>query len=239
MVPDVERVVPLPVHRDGELVAAITHDLRQPVTAVELNVAAALHFLQRRDPQTPEAIAALLDAQSQRDRLREAIRALHALSERREPFSATVDAAAIVWEVVRLVAVEAQAHHVPMRLVLSPPVPPIAADGLMMRQALLNITLAAVEARRSGSESPVTVEVRPATSTLEIVVSYAGARPNAALLETWTMTVARSVTAGHVATLTLDEDHITSDVRIVTRWPIGLDPEALAATPDAVQTATS
>jgi signal transduction histidine kinase len=96
MVPDVERVVPLPVHRDGELVAAITHDLRQPVTAVELNVAAALHFLQRRDPQTPEAIAALLDAQAQRDRLREAIRALHALSERREPFSATVDAAEIV-----------------------------------------------------------------------------------------------------------------------------------------------
>jgi len=106
-----------------------------------------------------------------------------------------------------------------------------------MRQALLNITLAAVEARRSGSEAPVTVEVRPATTTLEIVVSYAGARPNAALLETWTMTVARSVTAGHVATLTLDEN--ASEVRIVTRWPIGVDPDALAATPDAVHTATS
>jgi hypothetical protein len=141
--------------------------------------------------------------------------------------------------VVRLVAVEAQAHLVPLRLVLSPPVPPVAADGLMMRQALLNITLAAVEARRAGSDSPVTVEVRPSASTLEIVVTYVGARPNAALLETWAMTVARSVTAGHVATLTLDEDHIASDVRIVTRWPIGLDPDAMSATPDAVRTAAS
>ena len=239
MVPDVERVVPLPVHREGELVAAITHDLRQPVTAVELNVAAALHFLQRQDPQMPEAIAALLDAQGQRDRLREAIRALHALSERREPFSATVDAAAIVWEVVRLVAVEAQAHQVPMRLVLSPPVPHVHADGLMMRQALLNIALAAVEARRSGSGSPVTVEIRPAATTLEIVVSYAGARPNAALLETWKLTVARSVMAGHTAALTLEEGDAGSDVRIVTRWPIGVDPDALSATPDAGRTLAS
>ena len=241
MVPDVERAAPLPVHREGELVAAITHDLRQPVTAVELNVAAALHFLQRQDPQTTEAIAALLDAQGQRDRLREAIRALHALSERREPFSATVDAAAIVWEVVRLVAVEAQAHHVPMRLVLAPPVPPVAADGLMMRQALLNIALAAVEARRSGPGAPVTVEIRPAAAaaTLEIVVSYAGARPNPALLETWTMTVARSVMAGHAATLTLEDDTTTSDVRIVTRWPIGVDPDAASATPDVAHSLTS
>jgi len=239
MVPDVERAVPLPVHRDGELVAAITHDLRQPVTAVELNVAAALHFLQRQDPQMPEAIAALLDAQGQRVRLREAIRALHALSERREPFSATVDAAAIVWEVVRLVAVEAQAHQVPMRLVLSPPVPPVAADGLMMRQALLNIALAAVEARRSGAGSPVTVEVRPAASTLEVIVSYIGARPNAALLETWTMTVARSVTVGHTATLTLEGDDAAGDVRLVMRWPIGVDPDVSNATQDASHSLTS
>jgi len=239
MVPDVERAVPLPVHRDGELVAAITHDLRQPVTAVELNVAAALHFLQRQDPQMPEAIAALLDAQGQRVRLREAIRALHALSERREPFSATVDAAAIVWEVVRLVAVEAQAHQVPMRLVLSPPVPPVAADGLMMRQALLNIALAAVEARRSGAGSPVTVEVRPAASTLEVIVSYIGARPNAALLETWTMTVARSVTVGHTATLTLEGNDAASDVRLVTRWPIGVDPDVSTATPDTAHSLPS
>jgi signal transduction histidine kinase len=240
MGPEGELEVPLPIHREAELVAAITHDLRQPVTAVELNVAAALHYLQRREPQMPEAIAALLDAQGQRQRLREAIHALHALSERRESFSATVDAVAIVWDVVRLVAAEAQAHQVPMRLVVVPPIPPVAADGLMMRQALLNIALAAVEdvARRPALGSSVSVEVRLVAATLEIVVTHAGARPNAALLETWTMTVARSVIASHAATLTV-EDGAGADVRIVTRWPIGVDPDARSATQDAPQTLTS
>jgi signal transduction histidine kinase len=240
MGPEGERVVPLPVHREGELVAAITHDLRQPVTAVELNVAAALHYLQRQEPQTPEAIAALLDAQGQRHRLREAIRALHALSERRESFSTTVDSVAIVWEVVRLVAVEAQAHQVPVRFVVFPPVPPVAADGVMMRQALLNVALAAVEsvARRPVPGASVTIEVRPVAATVEIVVTYAGARPNAALLETWAVTVARSVVASHAATLTVEDDS-ASDVRIITRWPIGVDADALSATQVAPQTLTS
>src|SRR5687767_1189772 len=78
-----ERETPLPVHRDGDLVSVITHDLRQPLTAAELNVAAAIHYLQRREPLAIEAIAALLDAQGQQRRLRDSIRALHSLSEHR------------------------------------------------------------------------------------------------------------------------------------------------------------
>lgn len=240
MGPEGELEVPLPVHREAELVAAITHDLRQPVTAVELNVAAALHFLQRQDPQMPEAIAALQDAQGQRQRLREAIRALHALSERRASFSSSVDAVSVVWEVVRLVAVEAQKHQVPLRLVVHPPVPPVTADGQMMRQALLNIALASVEAiaRRPVFGTSVTVEVRPVAATVEIAVTHAGARPNVALLETWSTTVAHSAMGSHAATLTV-EDETASDSRIVTRWPISTEPEVRHATQDTPQTLTS
>jgi len=45
--------------------------------------------------------------------------------------------------------------------------------------------------------------------------------------------------AGHTATLTLEEGDAGSDVRIVTRWPIGVDPETLSATPDAARALTS
>jgi signal transduction histidine kinase len=222
-----ERETPLPVHRDRDLVSVVTHDLRQPLTAAELNIAAALHYLQRREPLPLEAIAALIDAQGQQRRLRDAIRALHSLSEHRPASFNTADAVSIVWDVVRVAAAEATAHQVPMRLVVYPPIPPIAADAVLLRDALLAIANGALEAveRRAVPGSSVTLEVRPLTASVEIVVTHAGSRPNAALLESWAATLARSAVAGHAATIAVEDD-AARDVRIVTRWPIAGDPDA-------------
>src|SRR6516162_11891098 len=41
----------------GELVAAVTHDLRQPLTALQMNVAAAVAFLRRSTPAITDALA--------------------------------------------------------------------------------------------------------------------------------------------------------------------------------------
>ena len=228
-----ERETTLPVHRDADLVSSITHDLRQPLTAAELNVAAAIHYLQRREPVPVEAIAALLDAQGQQRRLRDAIRALHSLSEHRAPSFATTDAVSIVWDVVRVIADEATARQVPTRLVVHPPIPSIAADALLLRQALLDIAQGALDAVtvRAVPGSSVTIEVRPLAAAVEIVVTHAGSRPNAALLESWASTLARSVLAGQAATIAVEDD-AARDVRIVTRWPIAGDPDARIATQD-------
>ncbi|PYP75052.1 MAG: hypothetical protein DMD35_22520 [Gemmatimonadetes bacterium] len=145
---------PAPPHqRIGELVAAITHDLRQPMTAVELNVAAALHLLRLREPRTSDAVAALVDAQQQHHRLKDAVRAMHSLLEPRAPFQASVDAVAIAWEVVRLAGLEARSPSVSLRLMIAPPIPVVAADAVMMREALVIIVLGALEAaaRRASS----------------------------------------------------------------------------------------
>jgi len=214
-----EREAPIPIHRDGELVSVITHDLRQPLSAAELNVAAALHYLRRPAPQTDEAVDALLDAQGQQRRLRDSIRALHALSERREAFFSGIDAVTVMWDVVRRVAAEAM-HRAPIHVVVSPPVPPVAVDVLRMREALRDIVHGAIDAVAKGSVpgASVTIEVRPQTAAVEIVVAYAGSRPDATLLDGWTQAVARCVDTSHSASLTVADD-LTKDVRIVTRWP--------------------
>ena len=64
----------------GELVSAITHDLRQPLTAVEMNVSAAIVFLERATPQIEEAIEALNDALGQQRRMRDALQVLQHLA---------------------------------------------------------------------------------------------------------------------------------------------------------------
>ncbi|HKP15412.1 MAG TPA: hypothetical protein VJT85_05085 [Gemmatimonadaceae bacterium] len=229
-----ERETPLLVHRDADIVSVVTHDLRQPLTAAELNISAALHYLQRREPLPLEAIAALVDAQGQQRRLRDAIRALHSLSEHRPTIFTTADAVSIVWDVVRVAAAEATAHQVPMRLVVFPPIPPVAADALLLREALLDIATGALDAvaQRAVPGSAVTIEVRPLAESVEIVVSHAGSRPKADLFDSWAATVARSVVAGQPATITVEND-AAHDVRIVTRWPIAGDPSAQVAAPDA------
>jgi signal transduction histidine kinase len=229
-----ERETPIPIHRDGELVSVITHDLRQPLTAAELNVAAALHYLQRRDPLAGEAIAALVDAQGQQRRLRDSIRALHALSEHREAFFTGIDAVAIVWDVVRLAATDAMAHGVPTQLVVFPPVPPVAVDAVRMREALMDISQGALDALTPGAaqQQSVTFEVRPAGLAVEIAVTHTGSPPSTALIERWTDAVARSVDGDHAATITVEHD-IGKDVRIVTRWPAGAEPDIRRVTSDA------
>jgi len=214
-----ERQAPIPLHRDGELVSVITHDLRQPLSAAELNVAAALHYLQRDQPLASEAVDALRDAQGQQRRLRDSIRALHALSEQREAFFSGIDAVTVMWAVVRRVADEGM-HRVPIRYVVSPPVPPVAVDVVMMREALRDIAHGAIGAVAKGSVpgAAVTIEVRPQGAAVEIIVSYPGLRPEAALLDGWAAAVARAVDMNHSATLSVADD-VTKDVRLVTRWP--------------------
>src|SRR3954463_15666045 len=67
----------------GELVAAVTHDLRQPLTAIEMNVSAALRFLRRSPPAVAEALEALDDTFAQQRRMRDALQALQDLAVRR------------------------------------------------------------------------------------------------------------------------------------------------------------
>jgi hypothetical protein len=158
---------------------------------------------------------------------------LHSLSEHRAPDFTTADAVSIVWDVVRVAAAEATAHQVPMRLVVYPPIPPIAADASLLREALLDIANGALDAaaRRTVPGSSVTIEVRPLAAQVEIVVTHAGPRPNAARVESWAATLTRTVVAGRAATIGVEDD-AARDVRIVTRWPIAGDPDARIAATD-------
>src|ERR1700704_6131125 len=95
---DRERAVQLAVA--GGLVAAITHDLRQPLTALEMNIAAALQFLRPSEPQLDSARDALQDALVQQSRMRESLQVLADLAARRDPLCEPIDAIPIVRDVV-------------------------------------------------------------------------------------------------------------------------------------------
>jgi signal transduction histidine kinase len=214
----------------GELVASITHDLRQPLTAIEMNVAAALRLLEKSSPQdaapdasrASEAIAALRDALAEQRRMREALQVLQDLAAMREPSFGPVNVDTCVREVVRLVSSEAFARHIRIDIVSAGGVLTISADEALLRQALLNLLIDALEATTQSErgQGPVVVEIRPfRASAVDVVVTHYGVRREAAAVDGWGLALARSVATAHGASLTMTGDPI-GGISVVTRWPV-------------------
>jgi two-component system sensor kinase FixL len=205
----------------GELVSAITHDLRQPLTALSMNVSAAIAFLNRPAPAVDEAIESLNDALRQERRMRDELKILQDLAARREPQRGPVDMAMLVSEVAALVQSDAVARQVPMDLKIVAPVPIISGDAMLIRQATLDILLDGL--RHASLNEPgarqMLISVRRAGDTVEVAVTRAGVQTDPSTRDTWRLAVARAAVDVHQATITLDNDPATG-VRLVTRWPI-------------------
>ncbi|HEY9229601.1 MAG TPA: hypothetical protein VIP11_23330 [Gemmatimonadaceae bacterium] len=203
----------------GELVPAVTHDLRQPLTAIEMNVSAAIHFLRRPTPAIDDALDALEDALGQQARMRDALQVLQDLAVRREPRRERCDIVALIHEVVTLVKEDAFVRQVSIDVDVPTVVPPITGDATLIRQALLNLLLDALEATSLSAQKhePVRVTVRPGDTTVEVTVSHVGARAEAAALDDWGLALARSIAEAHGATIALEGTPDTR-IRVVTTW---------------------
>lgn len=183
---DLDRAARLAVA--GELVAAITHDLRQPLTAIEMNLAAALRQLERpvgesaldlNATRIADAIAALRDALAEQHRMGEALQVLQDLAARREPSFKPLDLATSVREVVHLMSGDALTRHVHIDVRCPEDVPAIFADATLVRQALLNLLIEALESTSTAATGggQIVVDVRSFQhSAVDVVVTHSGAR---------------------------------------------------------------
>jgi signal transduction histidine kinase len=214
---EIERATRLAVA--GELVSTVTHDLRQPLTAIEMNVSAAMQFLRRGDPQPERALEALDDALVQQRRMRDALKVLEDLTARREPLHDRCDLAVIAREAIALIQSDATARQVPIELDVSSPVPLVSGDATLIRQALLNLLAGALEAtsvseRRGG---PVHLTLGTGTTGATATVTHFGLRPDTRSPDGG-LTLARSVADAHGGSIAI-EGSADTGIRVLTTWP--------------------
>jgi signal transduction histidine kinase len=204
----------------GELVTAVTHDLRQPLTAVEMNVSAAVALLRRPSPAISEALAALADALVQQRQMRDALQALQDLVIRRAPRRDACNVVDAVHDAVALVQGDALARHVLVDVDVEPSVPAVSGDPVLIRQALLNVLVDALEATSLSNrkDAPIRITVRRVGAAVEIAVSHFGVRAAGAGLDDWGLALARSVVVAHGATITLTGTP-EAGVSVATTWP--------------------
>lgn len=186
-----------------------------------MNISAAIHMLGQTPPRMREAIDALSDALAQQRRMADALHVLEDLSSRREPYWHAFDLVPVVQEVVSLVRTDAIARQIAFDVQIVGEVAPIVGDVTLVRHALLNVVLDALEATSMSKRqfASVKVSIAQVGDCVEVVVEHFGARgDDGGSGRGSDLALARSVIDAHGADISVNGD---SDAGIVVRmrWP--------------------
>lgn len=145
----------------GELVASISHELKQPITAAMLTAATGLKWLKRDKPNVEEvsdALGHILDAGKRATEIIDRLRSLYKKAPpKREPLVVNE----IISEMVVLLRAEANRYAVSMRTDLADNLPNVIVDRVQIQQVLVNLMLNGIEAMsETGGVLTVKSELR-------------------------------------------------------------------------------
>jgi two-component system sensor kinase FixL len=131
----------------GELIATLTHELRQPLAAILTNSHVGVRLLDAPKPDLQEVRSTLADIREVTERAGEVIGGLRAMLKRDSTAVLTnVDVNNVIRIVERIVHGDANLHKVTVRLDLSSDVRPVKGDSVQLQQVILNVMLNAFSA---------------------------------------------------------------------------------------------
>jgi len=132
----------------GELVASISHELAQPITATTNNARASLRWLQRDPPdltQVRKGTESIIEAGTLASEIIDRLRSLYKKSPPKRELVAINE---LVGEMARLLRGEARSHGVSIRTNLKDDLPMTVADRVQLQQVLMNLMLNGIEAMK-------------------------------------------------------------------------------------------
>ena len=132
----------------GELVASISHELAQPITATTNNARASLRWLQHDPPdltQVRKGTERIIEAGTLAS---EIINRLRSLYKKDSPKREWVAINEVISEMVGMLRSEARRHGVSIRADLKDHLPMTVADRVQLQQVLMNLMLNAIEAMK-------------------------------------------------------------------------------------------
>ncbi|RZT36899.1 sensor histidine kinase [Cupriavidus agavae] len=133
----------------GTLAASIAHEIRQPLTAIQVETYAIQRWMRRDVPDTVEIDEGIRRIQGESERAERVISSLRALM-RREPASCqpfALDAA--IADVLPLVEAGLQDAAVLSTVEIEPDLPALRGDRVQIQQVVLNLLVNAVDAART------------------------------------------------------------------------------------------
>ena len=132
----------------GELTATLTHELRQPLTAILTNSHVGVRLLNAPEPDLQEVRSTLADICEVTERAGEVIGGLRAMLKRDSTPAGLTDVNVndVIRIVERIAHGDANLHQITVRLDLSSDVRPVKGDSVQLQQVVLNLMLNAFSA---------------------------------------------------------------------------------------------
>ena len=168
---------------DG-VVAAVSHEIGQPLTAVMLSATAALNSLTRAQPDSDRAIKSLRDTVDAAHRAFAVTKSIRAMFGKRSNALCEFDLNDLVRETASLLDKEMAAHRISLRLALDEPLAPVLADRVQIQRVLVNLLMNAIESLAATKSRARRIDIQSAASDhesvrVDICDSGAGISPEA------------------------------------------------------------
>ena len=130
----------------GEMTAAISHELRQPLAAIRAHAQAGGILLDRAPSDLSEAREAFKDIASENLRAVEVLDHIRSLARKDDAIDASVDLNRVCERSAELLMYDTARRGVQLRLSLQPGLPPVIGDAVQLQQVVLNLALNAMDA---------------------------------------------------------------------------------------------
>ena len=161
----------------GELVAAIAHEVNQPLTAIVTNGNFCLRRLDSAIANPSELRAAITEIVNDGTRASAVISRIHGLLMKGAARRTDLDINQIIQDVSVLLSNELTRNRVSLRTELASDLPRVHGDSVLLQQVLINLIMNAIEATRATTRGKREILIRSAKNPEGVSVQVQDSGP--------------------------------------------------------------